>query len=206
MPQEYELIDLLKILTSDDFSGRSLQERLEDLAQRTALNFQTVADLLVQMQEYENTIGKAINELVQQNYDNWNNTATNYDNRNDRISTIPATPTIETDGTAIQHVLNTDGSADISFEWNFPVGEEDEYNIDGFMVYAYSGSTEQLDTATESIQYVPGSARHVFLRGVAADLYYHFGIAAYRMVDPDIAPEHQDPKGILKSEKAMADA
>jgi len=122
----------------------------------------------------------------------------NFNTRNDRKSTIPANPTIATDGTAIDHTINTDGSADISFEWIFN-GSGDAYDIDGFIIYVFqSNSSSQYSFGTsasqEQVFYTTPDKRALILYGVPADRYYTFGIQAYRIVDQDI-----NPSGILKS-------
>jgi phage minor structural protein len=124
--------------------------------------------------------------------------AENFNDRNDRNSTIPANPTIATDGSAIDHTINTDGSADISFEWSYN-GSGDAYDIDGFIVYVYSSTSNTPYTfgttpSAETIYTISSDKRSFILAGVAADKYYTFGVQAYRIVDQDI-----DSDGILKS-------
>jgi parallel beta-helix repeat protein len=141
---------------------------------------------------------------LEQEKSNWSIVATNFDNRNDRISTIPANPIIANDGTAIDHTINTDGSCDISFEWTFnPEGldliEYPEYNIDGFIVYVRSLSTDEPyifgSTVAREQYYAIGTDKRAFiLYGVASDKYFTFGIQAYRKVDVDI-----NSSGVLKS-------
>jgi phage minor structural protein len=117
---------------------------------------------------------------------------TNFNNRNDRISTTPAVPVVPSNGTAVDHTINPGtGMADISFEWTFS-GTGDAYNIDGFLVYimartssaAYTFGTTPKD---EQIVTLPKDTTHYILRGVDPTLYYTFGVSAYRVVDPDIA-------------------
>lgn len=122
----------------------------------------------------------------------------NFNARNDRNSTTPANPTIATDGTAIDHTVNTDGSVDISFEWGFN-GSGDAYDIDGFIVYVRSSTSSSAYTfgsspSEEAIFTLTPDKRAFILPGVAADKYYTFGVQAYRIVDNDIAAG-----GILKS-------
>ena len=123
---------------------------------------------------------------------------TNFNNRNDRKSTPPANPTIATDGTAIDHTTNTDGSVDISFEWSFN-GSGDAYDIDGFIIYVHQSTSSSpytfgTNTSQEQVFYVTPEKRAFILYGVPADRYYTFGVQAYRIVDPDI-----NSSGILKS-------
>lgn len=128
----------------------------------------------------------------------WDSVATNFNNNNDRISTLPANPSIATDGSAIDHTINTDGSCDISFEWVFNA-TGNAGNVDGFYVYVYAGNSSGsysfgTSTSNEQVLSVPYDKRAVIIRGVAANLFYTFGIQAYRMVDTDI-----NSSGILKS-------
>lgn len=112
----------------------------------------------------------------------------NFDGRNDRISTPVILPTILSDGTAVDHVINTDGSATISFEWAWA---GDEAEIDGFIFYHHIGTSNTEHTFTtptsESAVLVPANKRAIILGGQPADKYHSFGIRAYRVVDPDIA-------------------
>jgi phage minor structural protein len=122
----------------------------------------------------------------------------NFNARNDRKSTPPANPIVATDGSAIDHTINTDGSADISFEWSFN-GTGDAYDIDGFIVYVYQSTNSSpysfgTSTSEEQVFYVAPDKRSLILYGVPADKYYTFGVQAYRIVDQDI-----DNNGILKS-------
>lgn len=126
----------------------------------------------------------------------------NFNNRNDRITVTPANPTILADGTAIDHVLNKDGSADISFEWNFN-GTGDAYNIDGFNIYVYQDTASTAyafgtTPAKETVYQTTPDKRAFFLYGVPADKYYTFGIQAYRVVDKDIDSTGIKISGIVK--------
>lgn len=125
-------------------------------------------------------------------------TVLNFDSRNDRISTIPANPTILSDGSAIDHTVNTDGSINLSFEWLY-TGAGDSYNIDGFIVYIYQGDSSSSYTfgsssSSEQANYVSPDKRAFILQGIPANKYYTFGVQAYRIVDEDISPD-----GVLKS-------
>jgi hypothetical protein len=98
-------------------------------------------------------------------------------------------PTIASDGTAIDHVINTDGSADISFEWSWAGTEAD---IDGFEIIEHSASTNTdyvLGTTpgAEGADRLPANKRAAIRRGVSADQYYTFYIRAYKQVDSSFA-------------------
>lgn len=113
---------------------------------------------------------------------------TNFNNSNDRNSAAIAAPTISTNGTAVDHALQTNGSADISFEWAWSGNEGD---IDGFQVYVYQSSSSSAysfggSTADEMVYEVPAAKRAFILYGVVPDRYYTFGVRAYRIVDKDV--------------------
>lgn len=122
-----------------------------------------------------------------------NTAATNFNANNDRNATTPTSPTINSNGTAIDHVINTDGSSDISFEWNYTVSDvfNAANNIDGFVIYVRSSTSNAAYTfgttpSDETTYFVPRDKRAFILPAVAADRYYNFGVAAYRVVDTDI--------------------
>ena len=137
--------------------------------------------------------GTAVATLV--SYANAGNTvATNFNTNNDNNGLTPTLPTILSNGTAIDHVINNDSSADISFEWNYtPDGAYNAAsNIDGFIVYvrssASSASYTILGTATdETAYYVTRDKKAFILSGVSSDKYYNFGVRAYRMVNTNIS-------------------
>lgn len=115
--------------------------------------------------------------------------ATDFNTQNNRVSTAIAAPTINTDGTAVDHTIENDGSANISFEWNW---SGTEGTIDGFLVYMYKSNTNGSYTfgsspSSEMVQVVTANKRVAYFYGVAADKYYTFGVRAYRKVDSDIA-------------------
>lgn len=113
---------------------------------------------------------------------------TNFNARNDRIATAVVTPTIATDGSAVDHTVNTDGSVNLSFEWAWAGTNVD---IDGWVVVIYSSAAGTAytigTTPTSEARYViPADRRAFILHGAAADLHYTFGLQAYRAVDPDV--------------------
>ncbi|MDA0790257.1 MAG: phage tail protein [Proteobacteria bacterium] len=122
--------------------------------------------------------------------------ATNFDARNDRDGSAVTAPTIAADETALDHVVNTDGSVDMSFEWLWGGIEAD---IDGFRVViraSSSATSYNIGTtpAEESVFDVPADQRAYSFLGLAADKYYTVGVQAYRVVDPDV-----DSSGLLSS-------
>lgn len=125
------------------------------------------------------------------------NTVQNFSTRNDRIATAVVAPVVANSSITYDHTLNTDGSADISFEWTWAGTESD---IDGFILYIKDrGTIDPTDvystwTAADSVYYLIPSRRAFALQGVAADHYYTFAVQAYRIVDPDI-----NASGVLTS-------
>jgi len=120
----------------------------------------------------------------------------NFNASNDRNATAIVNPTIVSNGNAVDHSINTDGSCDISFEWLWSGNEAD---IDGFIIYIYastSSSAYSFGSAPASEQgfYIPASKRAFIYYGAAANQYYTFGVQAYRRVDTDI-----NVNGIIKS-------
>jgi hypothetical protein len=120
-----------------------------------------------------------INDIDPPDTSTWNN-------RNS--DPIPA-PTIVTNGNAVDHVINTDSSANISFEWSWG---GDEATIDGFQVYWYASASASVyvfgtDPANEYKYPVLPDCRAIVCPSVAANKYYTFGVRAYRKVDPDVA-------------------
>lgn len=116
---------------------------------------------------------------------------TNYNSGNDRDGSPIAPVTIASDGTAVDHVEQTDGSVDISLEWGWTGDPE---SIDGFMIYVYQSSapsayTFGLAPSAEMVFSVPVANKAFILYGVAADKYYTFGVRAYRAVGKDIHPD-----------------
>lgn len=114
--------------------------------------------------------------------------ATNFNARNDRNATAVVAPTIVTDGTAVDHILNNIGLAEMSFEYAWGGTEAD---IDGFEIRLYA--------STSSAAYTPGSSpveeqkafaipniRGTKVLNVDPKLYYTWMVRAYRIVDPDI--------------------
>ena len=114
----------------------------------------------------------------------------NFDGRNDRSATAITVPTIAGDGTAIDHVVNTDSTVDISFEWLWGGTEAD---IDGFIVYLRSSKTDSASynfgtSPAQELSIVTTADRRAFaFTGVPVNNYYTFGIQAFRIVDADVA-------------------
>jgi len=112
--------------------------------------------------------------------------AQNFNNRNDRIATTVVAPTILTDTTSIDHILNDNGSVDISFEWLWSGTESD---IDGFELFVYSSTSPAaytIGSGPETRFFVNAAKRSTLILGVSPNLYYYVGVRAYRIVDLDI--------------------
>lgn len=125
----------------------------------------------------------------------WNTTTESYTGRTNRLGTIPANPVVYSSSGTVDHVKNTDGSVNITFEWSFD-GTGDSYTIDGFSVYVMgrgsaSAYTFGNDVGKEQVYDVTPDKRTYILSGVAADKYYTFGVRAFRVVDADVNTENQ---------------
>lgn len=126
--------------------------------------------------------------------------ASNFNNRNDRNGAGITLPSVAGNGTAVDHVANTDGSVDISFEWSWSGNNAD---IDGWIVYVHNSSSSTSfysfgsSTGAESLHYTTPEKRAFILFGVAADKYYTFGIEAYRIVDKDVAASGMIRTGVI---------
>jgi hypothetical protein len=133
--------------------------------------------------------------------ENITSAVTNFNSANDRNSAAVTAPTIPTEGAAIDHTINTDGTSNISFEWAWSGTEGD---IDGFLVYSrMSGSsgsyTFGASAVDETAYQVPPNKRVFILFGVPANRYYHFGVRAFRKVDKDVAASGLIQSAIVQS-------
>lgn len=113
--------------------------------------------------------------------------ATNFNKANDRNAAAITAPSIP--NSSVEHALQTDGSADISFDW---IWGGNESAIDGFFVFVHQSSSNVTHTfgtnpSNETIYTVPAGKRSFIVYGTAADKFYTFGVQAYRSVDPDIS-------------------
>jgi hypothetical protein len=112
------------------------------------------------------------------------------DRGNDRNPAAITPPTIASDGTAVDHTINTDGSANLSLDWSWTGSEAD---IDGWTVYMRASTSNAAYTigttpSEEQTFQLAADRRALIVRGVPADLHYTFGVRAYRVVDLVIAP------------------
>ena len=167
----------------------------------------TISDLRDLFNDQDKVIRKLYKSIestnnLQRKKVNWDKVAVEHNASNNLISVTPANPVVANDDTALDHVLNTDSSASISFEWSFNnLNQElDEYNIDGFLLYIKTtDSTEPYffgsSISREQVIDIPANSRAYILKGVPADEYYTFGIQAYRTVNSTISAT-----GLLKSE------
>ena len=148
---------------------------------------------------YTGNIGGTLASTVVAFANAGNTVATNFNTNNDSNGLTPTSPVIVSNGTAIDHSDNTDGSVDISFEWTYT--HSDVYsaanNIDGFIVYVrstdISGATPSSsyvfgsDPSKETTYYLPREKRAFIYPGVAANRNYNFAVRAYRMVNSNVA-------------------
>lgn len=113
---------------------------------------------------------------------------TNFNDRNDQNGSPVVVPTIAGDGTAIDHTINANGTADLSFEWAWAGTEAD---IDGFEVMLYSNPSSSAHVPgsapqSEVVWIVPADKRAMIIRGVLPTSYYTWAVRAFRVVDPNI--------------------
>ena len=123
---------------------------------------------------------------------------TNFNDRNDRISAPVDAPVIAGDGGAISFTFNTDGTANIDFEWIYNSGTP-ETNIDGFIVYIKSSDTStvydlNVDLTGSTFSQALYDQTMIRFMSLSPDKYYTIGIEAFRVVDTDI-----DASGIIRS-------
>lgn len=122
----------------------------------------------------------------------------NYNERNDMNDVTPADPTIYLDDTGVTHEVNQDGSSNIFIKWIFD-GSDDAHDVDGFIVYAYSSTSNTAYTlgteaSKERLYYFDATRREFALLNMISLRYFTFGIQSYRIVDGSV-----DSTGILKS-------
>lgn len=134
-----------------------------------------------------NTLGGV---SVQEVLDDLDGIVVDFNEQNNRDASPVSDPTVLTNGTTIDHTLNSDGSADISFEWGW---SGNEGTLDGFTVLHYQSKVNTThtfgnDPNNETTYMMPANARSFVLRGVSADSFHSFGVVAYRKVDRDLAP------------------
>ncbi|WP_265463552.1 DUF7359 domain-containing protein [Bacillus velezensis] len=165
-----------------DFEQQSIQVTLSNGKRATTIEQDFARSLY--------TAKKASTEFNKKKID-YDTLLTNYNARNDRISAPVANPTIRNDGTAITHVVNDNGSVDVSIEWDFPDSNEDKYNIDGFLIHCYSDTSDDtylFGSKMSAEQYLSVSydKRIATLTGQVSNKYYTFGVQAYRTVETSI--------------------
>jgi len=112
----------------------------------------------------------------------------NFNARNDRNPSTPNAPWLPGGGAAIDHVTNTDGSVDISFEWGYtsPAGDDDCFEV---MVRASTSNapyTAGSSPGEEDRRTVPIDKTAIFLLGVNPTAWYTFAARTVRVVDPDV--------------------
>lgn len=165
-----------------DFEQQSIQVTLSNGKRATTIEQDFARSLY--------TAKKASTEFNRKKID-YDTLLTNYNARNDRISAPVANPTIRNDGTAITHVVNDNGSVDVSIEWDFPDSDEDKYNIDGFLIHCYSDTSDDtylFGSKMSAEQYLSVSydKRIATLTGQVSNKHYTFGVQAYRTVETSI--------------------
>ncbi|MBU8573794.1 DUF7359 domain-containing protein [Bacillus pumilus] len=134
-------------------------------------------------------VDKASTEFNTRKID-YNTLATNYNARNDRISTPPIPPMIGIN--SITHKVNENGSVDISVAWDYPSSNEDGFNIDGFIVHCYPDTSSDTylfgaSLAKEQRISVRYDKRIATFTSQVPTKYFTFGVQAYRNVETSIS-------------------
>jgi len=163
----------------------------------------TISDLRDLFNDQDKVIRKLYKSIeatnsLQRKKVNWDKVAVEHDASNNLISVTPAKPVIANDGTAIDHTLNTDGSASISFEWSFNSLNQDidEYKIDGFLLYIKTtDSTEPYffgsSISKEQVIDIPSNSRAYILKGnITVIIYINFKYKLFSLVCIEICIGH----------------
>ncbi len=136
------------------------------------------------------------NKIYKSNKPTIETASRNFNARNDRIPTKPASPTFKYDDSDITYRYNDNGSVDITVTWQYPNYEEtnnDAHNIDGFELFLYTDTTSDThvfgsNLAAYDKNTVSYQSRTYSFTGKVSNKWYTMGIRAYREVDPDINP------------------
>jgi hypothetical protein len=141
------------------------------------------------------TTGEIVNQLP-----NITDGIDNFNFNNDRLSASVDAPGILGTGDAIDFSFNSDGTANIDFEWTYGSGT-DETNIDGFIIYIKSADVATVYDLNNppdftGITFTQATAEidHIRFMSLSPDKYYTIGIEAFRVVDSDI-----NATGIIRS-------
>lgn len=164
---------------------------------------ETVESKLIKAVYKSNNI---VNEYQKKKYQ-YENVGENFLSRNDRKTTIPANPTVASDGTALNSFLNDDSTATIVFRWNyndFTITGNDAHDIDGFYVYVKPQTVNDSfvfgsNVSKEERYDVPFSRKNYILQSVTSNTFYTFGVQAYRKVDNDISSTGELVSEIVQS-------
>jgi len=118
----------------------------------------------------------------------------NFNSSNDRNSTSPTTPTLtNTIADYAPIILNTDGTADIEFNWSYTNGSPlAANNVDGFIVYVqsfnYPNNYTFTGSETSSVVPVANTSSYGYtFKNLPAHQWHNMAVRAYRVVDSDIA-------------------
>ena len=126
---------------------------------------------------------------------------------NNENATIPASPTIVEDGYHIQYEDLGYDLVNISFDWEYTEETTGNTDIDGFMVYIYTSPSSSLYTfgtkENAEIRYHANQdKRSIILYHVPKNLYYNFGVEAYRVVNTEIDIEMVKKSPIIQISKS----
>lgn len=112
----------------------------------------------------------------------------NFNSRNNRNGAPIIVPTIPTDGTSVDHIVQPTGSVNISFEWAWAGNNDD---IDGWEIMLYGSTSSFVYTVgsnpqAEALSLLPPGRRAITIQGVHGTYYYTFAVRAFRIVDKDV--------------------
>jgi hypothetical protein len=200
-PQDKSKLDLLEVKAdTGGYTTIDVNGKITTVAGNNVIKFAGVNGLDVDFQSGTNTLYFVLNSIGTAPIGDFTKLAENYNAGNDRLSTPISAPIIPADGTAVDHTLSKNGSANLSFEWQWNGAEND---IDGFMVYTHQSTSPApyvfgTDPLSEGVIAIPAQKRSAIIYGVVSDNYYSFGVQAYRIVDKDI-----DANGVIYSMRAQ---
>jgi hypothetical protein len=198
-PQDKTKLDLVEI--KDDTGGYTtidVNGKVTTVNGNNVIKFEGVNGVDVDFQSGTNTLYFVLNGIGTAPIGDFTKLKENYNSGNDRLDTPIVAPTVAADGTAVDHTLSKNGSANLSFEWQWTGAEND---IDGFMVYVHQSTSATpyvfgTDPLKENVIAIPAQKRSAIIYGVVSDNYYSFAVQAYRIVDKDI-----DANGVIYSSR-----
>lgn len=202
-PADKTKLDSLVVQPNGGYTTIEVNGQIKQITGDNVLKFEGVNGLDVDYKEGTNTLYLVLNKIGVTPLGDFTLLKENFNSSNDRNPDPIDPPIILADGTAIDHTISTNGSANISFEWAWTGAETD---IDGFYIYLRASKTGEVytfgsDPASEQVMAVPAQKRSIFVLGVSPDQYYSFAVQAYRIVQKDV-----DANGVIYSTVALPSA